>query len=345
MRNSGCKKTYEALDMFRTRSLLDLKSAFMADDNPLVDAVWTPASARELTECFIESPDESKRNFFDKLRDQLQGASPGAMQLLVELMWLHLVISDAYREDTKRTIIAQTAAIGDSVAPMEIFDEALGHGIAATGTSFFTRRPNQLCLLIRFVVQWVELSLTEREALLEDPWSFRRLVFGLEGIADQTQRHALIHLVHPDAFEDIVSQYHKRDIVAVFGGSREFDNVDVGLVTAREQMLTEFGNQASFYDDAVRSNWDATFSNKAAVESSPEPQTELAEDRQAWLLRGSSGERVPEWLDRGIGAVYFSDSALKITLATDVHAAVSHVLPDGTQEPRWLLEATTDLIC
>ena len=68
-------------------------------------------------------------------------------------------------------------------------------------------------MLIRFADAWLSVTPEENRELLADPWRFRDFVFGLEGIADQTQRHALIHLIHPDTFEDIVSQNMKRAIV------------------------------------------------------------------------------------------------------------------------------------
>src|SRR5690606_28450943 len=107
------------------------------------------------------------------------------------------------------------ADIGHAQGPTGIFDDVLRTGLAATGASFFTRRPNQLWLLVRFAESWTRASQDERDRWLDDPSAFRALVYGLEGVADQTQRNALLHLVHPDSFEDTVSQYHKRKMASL----------------------------------------------------------------------------------------------------------------------------------
>ena len=69
---------YRALDQFRDTCLRDLRSAFLDPSDPAVADVWTPATAAELVEKFIERPDESKRTFMEKLTDQLSDASPAS---------------------------------------------------------------------------------------------------------------------------------------------------------------------------------------------------------------------------------------------------------------------------
>src|SRR5690606_32660572 len=156
-----------------------------------------------------------------------------AVQLLVELTWWHVLIAKPMRYGTKRSLIDDVAAIGGAVGPTGLFDEALHRGLVSTGTSFYTRRPNQLWLLVRFAERWTTASDSDRATWLADPWRFRELVFSLEGLADQTQRHALIHLVHPDTFEDCVSQYSKRDIARLATDDERDENVDRTIESIR----------------------------------------------------------------------------------------------------------------
>ena len=140
---------YRALDQFRETSLRGLHSSFLPPDDPDYPTVWTHASAAELVRLFIEQPDEGKRGFVAKLRDQLKDVSRPAGQLLEELTWLHLVISKKQGYASKRQLLDEVAAIGHAEGPSGIFDAVLHAGLAATGTGYFVRRPNQLWLLVR----------------------------------------------------------------------------------------------------------------------------------------------------------------------------------------------------
>jgi 5-methylcytosine-specific restriction enzyme B len=306
----GVVAVYDALDEFRDRCLRRLKSAFLPDDHRDVDKVWTAASAHELIDKFIDRPDEGARSFIDKLRDQLVDASTASVQLLTELAWLHFVIAIGIRPETKSARVQEIADIGGAVTPNGRYAEAFARGLTSTGTSFSTRRPNQLWLLIRFAARWTSASSPEREHWLADPWAFREMVFELDGLADQTQRHALIHLVHPDTFEDCVSRNHKRAMAELAEPHEVGDNVDRTIANVRARLSTEYGEGFNFYGDAVRKLW-------AEAEVEADPATVIAavddadviiSDRSAWLVRGSGGERVPEWLDRGICSISFEDT-------------------------------------
>jgi 5-methylcytosine-specific restriction protein B len=299
------------MDEFRSDCLQHLRSAFLPESDLDAVRVWTDDSALELIHGFIEQPDISKRSFVEKLRDQLDGVSRPADQLLVELTWLHVVISRPLRYETKHKLLADVASIAGAQPATGIFDTALRRGLVKTGTSFTTRRPNQLWLLIRFAEAWLAATSEQRDTWLRDAWAFRELVFGLEGVADQTQRHALLHLVHPDTFEDCVSQYHKRGMASLATPDEVAPNDDVTIANVRRRLTVELGDGFDFYADGVRERWQADDSDRSIVrdESIDEDKPdELVTDRSAWLIRGSGGERVPDWLDRGVCAIGFEDS-------------------------------------
>ena len=301
---------YGALDEFRERSLRQLRSTFLPPNDPDVGNVWTHASASELVREFIEKPDETKRGFLDKLRDQLANISRPAGQLMEELTWLHLVVASKQRYPSKRQLLDEVADIGSATGPSGIFDEVLHTGLAATGTSFFTRRPNQLWLLVRFAERWTAASSNDRDRWLRDPAQFRAMVFALEGVADQTQRHALLHLVHPGSFEQTVSQYHKRKMASLAEPSEIVENDDATIANVRERLAKTYGDRFSFYQPDVRALWDPQpeptidpDSPEALLPEPIEPQV-----RGAWLIRGSGGERVPDWLADGTCGIGFADT-------------------------------------
>src|SRR5690606_23716992 len=145
-------------------SLRDLRSSFLPPDDPDAQRVWTAKAATELLRYFVESPDEGARSFLEKLADQLSEVPRAAGQLFEELAWLHFVIAapDQQGYASKRTLLDESGAMGHATGPTGVFDEALHAGLAAPGTSFFTRRPNQLWLLVRFAARWTAAAPDER---------------------------------------------------------------------------------------------------------------------------------------------------------------------------------------
>lgn len=304
---------YSALDEFRERSLRRLKSSFLPVDDPDIDNVWTHACASELVREFVDKPDDTKRGFLDKLRDQLANISRPAGQLMEELTWLHLVVASKQGYPSKRQLLDEVASIGGATGPSGVFDDALHTGLAATGTSFFTRRPNQLWLLVHFAERWTAATAHDRDSWLADPNAFREMVFSLEGVADQTQRHALLHLVHPDSFEDTVSQYHKRKMASLAEPSEESENDDATISRVRERLAKTYGEGFSFYQSEVRGLWDPEPESTVEPMTAEPAHTESMEPnepqvRGAWLIRGSGGERVPDWLADGTCGIGFADT-------------------------------------
>ena len=299
---------YRALDQYRQTCLAGLRSAFLSPDDPHVADVWIPRCASELVDRFIHQPDTSKRTFIEKLRDQLAQSTQEAVQLLVELAWLYVVVSrpQDYGYASKRRLLDDIAAIKDATGPSGVFDEALHQGLLTPGTSYFTRRPNQLSLLIRFAERWTSASDESRRDWLADPWAFREMVFTLDGVADPTERHALLHLIHPDTFEDTVSQYHKRQMAQLAEDSEVGENDDRTIANIRRRLSQEFGPDFSFYSPDVRQLWQP---EEEVVTTVPDTEIDAAApDRGAWLIRGWGGDLVPDWLQRGICAVGFGDS-------------------------------------
>jgi 5-methylcytosine-specific restriction enzyme B len=297
---------YRALDEYRQKCLVELRSAFLPPDDPHVADVWTSGCASELVDRFIDQPDTSKRTFIEKLRDQLAQSSQQAVQLLVELAWLYVVVSRPQSYASKRRLLDDIAAIKEATGPSGVFDEALHAGLVTTGTSFFTRRPNQLWLLIRFAERWTTASDESRGLWLADPWAFREMVFALDGVADQTQRHALLHLIHPDSFKDTVSQYQKRDMARLADEGEVGENDDRTIAQIRRRLSREFGPDFTFYSPEVRKLWQPDGEVAETIADTDIDAT--VSDREAWLVRGSGGDWVPDWLRRGVCAVDFADS-------------------------------------
>ena len=72
------------------------------------------------------------------------------------------------------------------------------------------------------------------------------------------QEAALLHLVHPDTFEPIVSRRHKDHIVNTFADrlDKTSEDPDRNLLAIREQLSETYGDNFHFYADELKSQWD-----------------------------------------------------------------------------------------
>lgn len=301
---------FEAVDRFRQRCLVERKSAFLDDPDPRTDQVWTPASTSALIASFVDRPDSGSRSFQEKLADQLSDVEPAAIQLLVELTWLHLVISRQMSYAAKRRLLDEVLGFGALAGPTGIYDEALRRGRVHSGVSFNVHRAFLLGYLVRFADSWLRADDAQRTEWLTAPWAFYELVFAVEGSADQTQRHALLHLIHPGTFEDCVSQRHKKLMANLAQPDEVGENLDRTIANVRRRLAETHGERFSFYQPDVLQLWNADESvvlDNTSIESGDDAAA-VAVERSAWLVRGSGGAQVPDWLARGVCAIQFDDS-------------------------------------
>ena len=97
----------------------------------------------------------------------------------------------------------------------------------------------------------------EQAKLLENPWDFKQFAFGLPVHSAYTQREALLHLVHTDTFEAIVSREHKQLIAKRFASAltAPTDDVDRQISQVRDALTATYGEEFDFYDERLRPRW------------------------------------------------------------------------------------------
>ena len=290
--------------------------------------IWTSEWLGELHRRFLNRPDVSGDTFFEKLERQLEGSPPEVYQLMAEVLYMHFLIvstTDSTNQEKQLERILNWSPV-PVVVPSELA-AGLTPGLATPGMGFHAYRPYQVGLIIEFADQWKHLPPHERDRLLAEPGAFKEFVTGLELRSELlrerpntpgTQRQALLHLVHPDSFEAIVSADHKARIAAAFSGLLDdpAEDIDRRLQQIRAALSHARGVEIShFYEPDIRSRWDAgpdawdTFieSARAFVDSGRLDAEEtgykveigrgLAEARQAVLSRSA------DWRDlvkRGI---------------------------------------------
>ncbi len=135
--------------------------------------VWSLSALDELHQRFVLQPDTSHLSFEQKLAGQLTGAPDDAVQLMAEVMLMHLLINRRISGNKKRDVVHSVLGNGSGTAELvlpEDIQEALDYGIAWPGTFFNTGRDRQIRFLIEWMRNWASTSHEECVRLLADPW-------------------------------------------------------------------------------------------------------------------------------------------------------------------------------
>lgn len=252
--NDGALKlVYEAADKFVEVALRTHDSLF-TPGRP----VWSDSTIADLHERFVMHPDESSASFEQKFQKQLEGAPADTYQLAAELLYVHLLPGSSTGGNRKRELI--NAVLGWSPKPVTIPSElakALDNGLAAEGIAFRTCRPFLLIYLLEFIRHWRSLDDETRRRALEDPWAFKEVVFSVPMPNARSQAEILLHLVHPDSFEDIMSRKNKAQIADAFGDliNEPTDDVDRKLAQIRRRLTEQCGTKVSFWSPELISKW------------------------------------------------------------------------------------------
>jgi 5-methylcytosine-specific restriction protein B len=222
-------------------------------------AIWSAENLEDLFERYNLRPETSGAGFETKLQRQLDGAPDETIQLMAEVTFVSLLVVDDTSGATKRSSVESVLSWMKRPATVpEVLDRALAHGIAATGLAFRTWRWVQLAFLIAFVRQWKTMPEAERVEALGDPWRFKSVLSSVPIESAYAQREALLHLVFPDAFEDIVAREHKARIRDAFQSrlGEPTGDVDQDLLAIREALSGQYGAGFSFYDPEIMPIWD-----------------------------------------------------------------------------------------
>lgn len=220
--------------------------------------VWSPEVAAELKHRFVDSFDPSARSFAEKLDDQMAGASQEACLLMADLMYIHFLPLHNVGAERKLTNINAVGVLAPE--PFEVPESLhgpLGLGMVNGGAGYNTNRFYLLSLLVEFAVVWSGLEEDRRHAILNDPWEFKKLLVGLPQERAAAQRNAVLFLLYPEVFEDIAANEHKKRIVSAFQKhAGESADVDRQVLSIRNALNPDYGDDFSWYNDAVRPWWD-----------------------------------------------------------------------------------------
>jgi len=223
-----------------------------------------------LLDAFIGQPDLSKRNFFEKWRDQLANQDTDVHRIATDVIALYHLFPMNINSKTKVTDVRRVAGwkLEDDAPDLEGLMSAYEQPLGRSGLYYLTGRPVQ----IEFYLKFAHLSLS-RKVNPDDMLTSRRLA---DEITDRLKgavaaRNILLHLLFPDDFESIASANHKQKIVDAFPAEVDgIDDLDDALKTIRRSLTGRFGDGFSFYGRA-RELWDKA----ASTEGPPKPSIEL----------------------------------------------------------------------
>jgi 5-methylcytosine-specific restriction protein B len=242
--------------------------------------VWSLVVADDLERRFVAQPDLSSDTFVVKLRRQLEGAPATTIQLAGEVFYMHLLVADDIYGKTKRDLVNEVLswASDQRVAIPADLDAALDRGLAASGVAYKTYRYHQIVFFLSFVQAWKHLTYERQQELLDDPWAFKAFLFELPLHAAQSQREALLHFVHPNTFEAIVSRDSKAKIAAAFADliPDPVEDVDKRLAQIRAALAPKYGADFHFWHPELLPVWNppAPVQPVAAVTSAASPTSE-----------------------------------------------------------------------
>jgi hypothetical protein len=243
-----------------------IERCWLADQSLFRDQpVWTPEHVAELKTHFIDAPDESDRDFYAKLHDQMAKASPGARQVMAEMLWFLLLFSTNITPAKKRESITQVWGwSGDSLpADAPELSEQILSGIGSTGVALNTQRWREVNYLIMASIAFKALATATRAELLADPWAFAEWLATVSDPGKRQMAHILRYFAFPDSFERIANGHHKRELLVAFDGLttkqvRELDDVerDRRILALRRRLEAEMnGQDVDFYAEPLRARW------------------------------------------------------------------------------------------
>ena len=273
---------YDAAQTWRASCLMGDGSVFSETKE-----LWQKKYFDELDRRFVQSEDDGKGNFYEKLKGQLAEGSPECKQLMSEVIWLLFLYTSKILPRTKREDIQRIWSwSGEELNlnhPM-LADDILA-GMANPGIAFNTHRQREVAYTINAMHNFKPLAGSDREMLQGDPWRFNEWLFDIsESPTPRLFCHILAHLIFPDEFERINSLKHKKQILKFYGrlGEDEINewepaNIDRELLKVRKKLEQERGGPFSYYEAGMKEEWQST--KTRAPKGDPAPLKNLREEK------------------------------------------------------------------
>ncbi|MEH7870310.1 AAA family ATPase [Rhizobium laguerreae] len=271
--------TLDAATVWRNRCLTAEGSLFG------YELLWTSEGLSEVAERFSGSVERGVGDFYDKLTQQFEGASPNACKLMSELLWILYLFPINMGPDSKRYGVRKVwawsgATLERDQAEQFLSDDVL-KGLGSGGPGFMSHRPRELGFLIRAMMSFKSLPPDMQASLLQDAWAFAKW---LDEVPDEGRRQLkliLPHLLFPETFERFSSAGQVRQVLEAFAnlprktvGRMSKIELDRELTRVREKLEKNQGGPIDFYQPDIKAVWDPS----EEVNDAPSPMSATGTD-------------------------------------------------------------------
>ena len=309
----------EAAAQWKKGCLLDGGSLFGEE------RLWTREYFEELKTHFVERPDEGSRSFEEKLRDQLDDASPQAKRLWAEITWVYWLMVGSVKGVTKLDRIRTVWEWSGAVLPEDhwALGDVLDAGVATPGPAYAIHQWREFAFIVTLMLAWTAMPKAERASLLSYHWRFSNWVDGQMGSQRRQFRHALLFLVCPEEFEPAMVTKHKQKIVEAFRedsgtisdvGRLDLTDLDKAVMDVRRRLEDKHsGQEIDFYDTQFRKVWldDPPALDNFGSAAGTDDETWCRERfgmANVWAIAPGEGARLwSEFVELGIAAIGWDD--------------------------------------
>ena len=334
----GFDRVYEAAQTW-------INSALLKDDSLFTPGrlIWSSEGLRALREQLLET--SKWQGSFEDWLAQLEGSPQEIYQLAGEILYVMFLVPNTPKNPQYKR--RQIKKVFEELSPALDIPSELGDALAGLmggGRGFQSSRPYYLGFLIEFAEQWKQQSSDEQNRLLGDPWAFKGFTEAIEfqsGLlqnnpnAIHAQREALLHLVHPDTFEGMVSVGHKILITKTFKDliSQSTDDIDRQLAQIRNILEPHYGARNHFfYRGVIWRQWDPDSKAEGGYTGRTYPENGDEQPLDAW---DAFVRQAKLYVDSG--RLETEELNYKFEMGEDLVAARSAVL-DGASDWRELLQ-------
>lgn len=252
------------------------------------EPIWTLAHLEELKRDYVDKPDLGSQGFFDKLKRQLDGASPAVIQLYAELLILNVlpIVNVGGELKVKQVQNVLNLSTDPVTLPDNVEAALRGGGVFHGGQAFTTFRWAQIAYLIQFALHFKSLDPQRRSDALDKPLIFRQEVNAVP-TGQAAQRQALLYLAFPHFYLPVVKLEHRTAIRDGLADRYLLDpsgDVDVDLSRIYAALTEAEGGHVDLYAQPWIEMWQ---------------QTKTV--RHAWKVHGSNvkgQDMVPIWRAR-----------------------------------------------
>ena len=308
-----------AAEQWKQRCLLTGGSLFTEE------RLWTLERFGQLNTYYVERLDEGPGSFEEKLRRQLEPASPEAKRLWAEMTWAYYLIMSNLKQVTKLDRIMTVWEWSGEKLPENhsALGDVLDKGIANPGPAYSTGQWREYCFIITMMLDWCSRSLDDRQSLLSDPLGFAEWIDSQEGSQSRQFRHVVLFLLFPDFFERILTRSHKTRIINAFSddhdevpdvGNMSHADLDQALLKIRKRLEAEHpGEEIDFYQSRFKEAWQPTSTmpdddDRADEEGVEAWYQERFGEADVWTIAPGDGARLwPEFRNYGIAAIGWDD--------------------------------------